>query len=114
MPRYIPKKGDLVVLSFDPQTGHEQKGRRPALVISHTLFNTHTGLAMVCPVTNTRRNIPFHVKLPANSSLTGYVMVEQIKSIDYARRKVAFVEQAPQATLDDVLGILEACIYQDV
>ncbi len=90
MPDYVPKKGDFVVLTFDPQAGHEQKGRRPALVVSNTLFNCHTGLAMVCPITNTFRNIPFHVEVPEESSLTGYIMAEQIKSVDYNSRRVKF------------------------
>jgi mRNA interferase MazF len=108
---YVPKKGDLVILSFNPQAGHEQKGRRPALVVSNTLFNKHTGLAMVCPLTNRNRNYPFHVKVPDQSSLSGYIMVEQIKSIDYESRKAKFVEKAPQTILNDVLGILDACLY---
>lgn len=111
MPLYIPRKGDFVILTFDPQSGHEQKGRRPALVVSNTLFNRHTGLAMACPITNTTRNIPFHVKVPDQSSLTGYIMVEQIKSIDYISRKIKFVEKAPQTVLNDVLAILDACLY---
>ena len=86
MSQYIPQKGDFVALTFDPQAGHEQQGRRPALVVSRTLFNRHTGLAMVCPITNTRRDIPFHVAVPDESSLTGFIMVEQIKSVDYASR----------------------------
>ena len=86
MRRYVPKKGDFVVLTFDPQSGHEQRGRRPALVVSNTLFNKHTGLAMVCPITNTSRDIPFHVEVPDESSLTGCIMVEQLKSIDYTSR----------------------------
>ncbi|NKQ34462.1 MAG: mRNA-degrading endonuclease [Chloroflexi bacterium] len=113
MPRYIPQKGDLVILTFDPQSGHEQKGRRPALVISNHLFNKHTGLAIVCPITNTRRNIPFHVPLPAPASLTGYIMVEQVKSVDFTSRKIKFVEKAPPETVADVLGILDAAVYQD-
>jgi mRNA interferase MazF len=111
MPRYVPKQGDFVILSFDPQSGHEQKGRRPALVISNTLFNKHTGLAMVCPITNTFRNFPFHVEVPADSGLTGYIMAEQIKSVDFASRKAKFVKKASQATLDEDLSILDACIY---
>ena len=114
MSSYIPQKGDFVTVTFDPQSGHEQKGRRPALVISNTLFNKHTGLAMVCPITNTARNVPFHVKVPEQSSLTGYIMVEQIKSVNYASRHTTFVEKAPQSILNDVLGILDACIYQDI
>ena len=114
MPRYIPKKGDFVFLTFNPQAGHEQQGRRPALVVSNTLFNRHTGLAMVCPITNTERNIPFHVEVPHESSLTGYIMVEQIKSVDYASRQVKFVEKAPGSVLDEVLSILDACLYDPV
>ncbi|NKB80538.1 MAG: mRNA-degrading endonuclease [Nitrospirales bacterium] len=114
MPSYIPQKGDVVILNFDPQSGHEQKGRRPALVVSNTLFNKHTGLAMVCPITNTNRNYPFHVKLPDQSSLSGFIMVEQIKAVDYRRRKVKFVESAHQVVLSEVLGILDACLYQEV
>jgi mRNA interferase MazF len=111
MARYVPKQGDFVVVHFDPQSGHEQRGRRPALVVSKTLFNRRTGLAMLCPITNTFRDFPFHVAVPPGLSLTGYIMVEQIKSIDYASRKAKFVAAAPQLVVDDVLGILDACIY---
>jgi mRNA interferase MazF len=111
MPRYVPKQGDFVVVSLDPQSGHEQKGRRPALVVSKTLFNQRTGLAMLCPITNTFRNFPFHVEVPAGSSLTGYIMVEQIKSVDFSSRKAKFVEKAPPAVLHEVLAKLDVCIY---
>ena len=111
MPRYVPGKGDFVILTFDPQAGREQRGRRPALVVSNTLFNRHTGLAMVCPVTNTFRDIPFHVPIPDASSLTGYVMVEQIKSVDCASRKAKFVERASTSHLNEALAILDACLY---
>ncbi len=114
MSQYIPQKGDFVALTFDPQAGHEQQGRRPALVVSRTLFNRHTGLAMVCPITNTRRDIPFHVAVPDESSLTGFIMVEQIKSVDYASRKVKFIKKASQSVLDEVLSILDACLYEPV
>ena len=113
MSRYVPQRGDFVVLTFDPQSGHEQKGRRPALVISNYLFNEHTGLAIVCPVTNRRRNVPFHIPVPDQSSLTGYIMVEQVKSIDFTSRRLKFIEKAPQETLIDVLGILDAAVYQN-
>ena len=111
MSSYFPQKGDFVTVTFDPQSGHEQKGRRPALVISNTLFNQHTGLAMVCPITNTARNVPFHVKVPEQSSLTGYIMVEQIKSIDFRTRKVKRVGAASAEFLSEVLAVLDACIY---
>jgi mRNA interferase MazF len=111
MAGYVPARGDLVALTFDPQSGHEQKGRRPALVISNDLFNQKTGLAIVCPITNTNRGIPFQVALPKATSVTGFVMVEQVKSIDFRARGVKLIEKAPASTLHDVLGILDACIY---
>ena len=111
MARYIPEKGDFVAVSFDPQSGHEQKGRRPALVVSKHLFNQHTGLAMVCPITNTNRRSPFHVAVPPNATLTGFVMVDQVKSIDYTARKASFIQKAPAILLEEVLGILDACLY---
>ncbi len=110
MPPYVPKKGDFIALTFDPQAGHEQKGRRPALVISNDLFNKHTGLAIVCPVTNTDRGFPFHLALPKTSSLTGFVMVEQVKSVDYTMRRAKFVEHALSAFVDDVLDLIDVCI----
>jgi len=112
MARYVPAQGDFVAVTFDPQSGHEQKGRRPALVVSKTEFNRHTGMAMLCPITNTFRNFPFHVGVPATTKLTGYIMVEQIKSIDYASRKAKFISKAPKAVVDEVLGILDACVYE--
>lgn len=111
MARYIPERGDFVIVSFNPQSGHEQKGRRPALVISKTPFNRRTGFVFVCPITNTKRTTPFHVPVGSTSTLTGFVMVEQVKSLDYRSRHVAFVEKAPQQTLEDTLSILDAILY---
>ena len=85
------------------------KGR--ALVVSNTLFNQHTGLAIVCPITNTKRDFPFHVAIASSKTLTGYVMVEQVKSIDYKSRKVKLIEVAADELLAEVLSILDACIY---
>ncbi|BCG63040.1 MAG: mRNA-degrading endonuclease [Methyloprofundus sp.] len=113
MPYYTPEKGDFIVANFDPQSGHEQKGRRPALVISNGLFNEATGLTIVCPITNTNRNIPFHIEIPEKSSLTGFIMVEQVKSIDYRSRKIKFIEKADKEILNEALSVLDACIYQN-
>ncbi len=113
MVNYIPEKGDFIVLNFNPQTGHEQKGRRPALVISNQQFNKATGLAIVCPLTNIDRRIPFHVDVSDVTNLTGFVMVEQMKSIDYKARKAKFIEKADKYFLNDVLSIVDACIFQD-
>jgi len=111
MASYVPKQGDFVAVTFDPQSGHEQKGRRPALVVSKDAFNRGTGLAIVCPVTNTRRDFPFHVAVPAASRLTGFIMVEQVKSLDFRARAARRIERAPDELLAEVLSILDACIY---
>ena len=105
--RYIPQQGDIVALTFDPQSGHEQKGRRPAIIVSNQVFNQHLGLAYACPITNTKRDFPFHVEVDSEQ-LTGFIMVEQMKSIDYKSRKVKFIEKAKQETLDEVLRIMES------
>ena len=109
--KYIPQKGDFVVVTFDPQSGHEQKGRRPSLVVSNSLFNKHTGFALVCPITNTDRKYPFHVEISKSTKLAGFIMVDQIKSINYVTRKVKFVEKAPSKILNEVLSILDAIVY---
>jgi len=108
---YVPCKGDFVALTFDPQSGHEQRGRRPALVVSNDLFNRHTGLCIACPVTNARRDYPFHVAIPDGCAVTGVVMVEQVKSIDFRARKVKRIGAAPEAVLEETLAFLDACIY---
>jgi mRNA interferase MazF len=108
---YVPQKGDFISVSFDPQSGHEQKGRRPALVVSNTLFNKETGLAVVCPITSTDRRYPFHVAVTSSPYITGFVMVEQVKSIDYRARKATLIAKASDEILDAVLAILDACIY---
>ena len=108
--KYIPKKGDLVIITFDPSSGHEQKGRRPALIISNEAFNKALGLAIACPITNTDRNFPFHVEIKSKN-LTGFIMTEQIKSIDYNARKVKFIEKVDEEILNKVLGITESIIF---
>jgi mRNA interferase MazF len=111
MKGYVPQKGDFVAVTFDPQSGPEQRGRRPALVVSNTLFNRHTGLAIVCPLTNTDRSFPFHVPVVNDPTVTGFVMVEQVKSIDFRARKAKPIGRASNNVLEQVLSILDACIY---
>jgi len=105
--KYIPEPGDIVALTFDPQSGHKQKGRRPAIIISNKVFNQHLGLAFACPITNTKRDFPFHIEVDSKQ-LTGFIMVEQMKSIDYTSRKIKFIEKAKQETIDEVLSIVES------
>ena|SRR6185295_11397583 len=111
MAEYIPRKGDLLVLTFDPQAGHEQRGRRPALVVSNDLFNRRTGLCITCPITQTCRDYPFHVPIPLGQAVTGFVMVEQVKSIDFRSRGAKRIGKAPVEVLEEALSILDACIY---
>ncbi len=111
MATYVPQKGDFISVTFDPQSGHEQRGRRPALVVSNTLFNKHTGLAIVCPFTHTERKFPFHVAVVGDPNVTGFVMVEQVKSIDFLARKAKPIGKAADSVLEEVLSILDACIY---
>ena len=111
MAAYIPRKGDLIAVTLDPRSGHEQRGRRPALVVSNDLFNRHTGLCIVCPVTNTRRDHPFHISVPDDASVTGAIMAEQVKSLDYRARNVKRIGSVGTAVLDEVLAILDACLY---
>jgi len=108
--QYVPKKGDIVVLTFDSQAGDEQQGRRPALILSDELFNKNVGLAIACPITNTDRNFPFHV--PVNSKeITGFIMSEQIKSIDFKARKVKFISKVNEETLEKVQSIVESVLF---
>ena len=111
MPAYIPRQGDIIAITFDPQSGHEQKGRRPAFVVSKDIFNRSTGMAIVCPVTNTKRDYPFHVPIPKNSKLTGFILVEQVKSVDFRSRLAKRIERGKDELLSEVLSILDACIY---
>ena len=112
MAQYVPQKGDVVALSFDPQSGHEQRGRRPALVVSNDLFNEHTGLCIACPITNTCRDYPFHVSIPKGQDITGFVMVEQVKSLDFRSRRARRIGRAPTHVLEETLSILDACIFE--
>ena len=111
MTGHIPKKGDFVALAFDPQAGHEQRGRRPALVISNDLFNRHTGLCICCPITSAVRDFPFHVRIPDGQKVAGDVMVEQVKSVDFRAREMRRIGRAPDSVVSEVLALLDAIVY---
>lgn len=106
---YTPSQGDIIWLNFNPQSGHEQKGKRPALVISNDFFNKRTDLSLVCPITSTKRDYPLHVEIHSCSKITGFVMVEQIKSVDCFSRCAEFIEKAPDELTQEVLSRLYAC-----
>jgi len=111
MTAYVPRRGDFIAVTFDPQSGHEQRGRRPALVVSNDLFNRHTGLCIACPITTTRRDYPFHVAIPQGQDVTGFVMVEQVRSLGFRARGVKRIGLAPEQVLQEALALLDACIY---
>lgn len=100
-----PKRGDIIQMNFDPQSGHEQQKRRPALVISDTRFNS-LGLAVVCPITSTAPKHGFHIHLPPNLKTHGSVMTEQVKSLDFIARKGKFIESAPVGFVHHIRGII--------
>jgi mRNA interferase MazF len=93
MSPYVPDRGDLVWLEFTPQAGSEQRGRRPALVLSPKAYNGTVGLALVCPVTSKVKGYPFEVGLPEGAAVHGVVLSDQLKSLDWRSRKVAFIER---------------------
>jgi len=98
-----PERGDIVWLSLNPQAGHEQAGRRPTLVLSPGSYNRLVGLALFCPVTNQIKGYPFEVRIPAGLPVTGAVLADQVKSLDWLARQVEFLCKIPPATLEEVL-----------
>jgi mRNA interferase MazF len=107
---YTPKQGDIIYLDFDPQAGHEQRGRRPALVVSNLTYNRATKLALVCPITNTDRSFPLHVALDVRTKTTGFIMCEQVKSLDIIFRNASFQESLPDDLMHEVFDILYSIV----
>lgn len=103
--RYMPEQGDIILLEFDPQAGHEQKGRRPAFVVSNNPFNQFTKIAIVCPITNSYRGFPLHVPLDERTKTTGVIMCEQVKALDIIARNATFLEKAPKDILEEVVDM---------
>ena len=93
MSTYVPDRGDLVWLEFTPQAGSEQRGRRPALVISPKSYNDKVGLALFCPLTSKVKGYPFEVELPDGYAVSGVVLADQLKSLDWRSRRVKFIER---------------------
>jgi mRNA interferase MazF len=104
--RYVPDRGHLVWLSFDPRAGREQAGRRPALIVSPAAYNGRTGLALVCPITGQIKGYPFEVSLPGGLSITGAVLADHLKSVDWEARRAEPVGEAPEAILAEVMAKL--------
>ncbi len=111
MPKsYVPARGDLVWLQFDPRAGHEQAGRRPALVISPKAYNRKVGLALFCPITSRVKGYPFEVVLPPGLEVEGAVLSDQIKSLDWRSRRAREICSAPKSVVAEVLAKILALV----
>lgn len=110
MVKYIPKQGDIVCLDLNPTKGHEQKGIRPAIVISNDVFNINTKMVILCPITSNTKEFPTHYELQDSKKIKGSVLCEHIRSIDYESRKIKFVEHASDNDLLSVTVLSNACI----
>lgn len=102
MAAYIPDAGDLVWLTFDPQAGHEQRGRRPGLIVSPKAYNAKAGLALICPITNQSKGYPFEVAIPEGCGIGGVVLADQLKSLDWKVRQARRIGPVPTAALDEI------------
>jgi mRNA interferase MazF len=107
---YVPDRGDLIWIHFNPQSGHEQAGRRPALVLSPAAYNGRVGLALLCPVTSQAKGYPFEVQLPAGGRVEGVVLSDQLKSLDWRARQAERVGRVSKAVLQEVLGKLSTLL----
>jgi len=108
--KYIPKQGDIVFVDFNPTKGHEQKGYRPAIIVSKDVFNKNTKMVIACPITTNEKEFPTHYLLEDANKVHGSVLCEHISSIDYEDRKLKFVEKASDNDLLSVIMLLNACI----
>ena len=108
--KYIPERGDIVWLQFNPQTGHEQAGHRPALVLSPAAYNKKTGLMLCCPITSRAKGYPFEVAFPATSKITGVVLADQVKSLDWQSRKAKRKGKAPTEVVLETLAKVHALL----
>jgi mRNA interferase MazF len=107
---YIPDAGDLVWLTFDSQAGHEQRGRRPALILSPRAYNSKARLAIACPITSHVKGYPFEVPLPPTATITGVVLSDHVKNLDWQARRVVFEAQAPPDVVTEVRERLRALL----
>ncbi len=110
---YTPQRGDIVWLSFSPQAGHEQAGRRPGLVLSPAKYNGKVGLMLACPITSRAKGYPFEVEIPAGASVSGVILSDQLRSLDWRERHAEYVGKVDVGTLDNVRAKLDAVLYEE-
>ena len=111
--KYVPARGDLIWLSFDPQAGHEQAGRRPAVVLSPGSYNGKTHLAICCPITSNTKGYPFEVPVPASLPIRGVILSDQLKSLDWYVRQAEFIVALPEDALREVLKKASVLVASD-
>ena len=107
------KQGQIIRINFNPQSGHEQRGTRPALVVSNDFFNEKTNMTVVCPITNTNNKFPLHVPLDERTKTTGVVLCEHIRSLDIKARGYSVVEEIPLDLLEKILNVIQAQIERN-
>jgi mRNA interferase MazF len=108
--RYVPNRGDIVYLDFNPTKGHEQRGHRPAFVLSPRNYNAKSSLALFIPITKQQKGYPFEVLLPSELQIQGVILVDQIKCLDWKARNVQFVELVPEGVVEEVQAKIEPLI----
>lgn len=109
--QYQPDRSDFVYLDFTPHAGREQGGRRPAIVLSPAAYNTATGLAWVCPITNQVKGSPWEITLPGGVKVSGCILADQLRSLDWLERNAEFLGKAPTQIIDDVLALIDAVLH---
>jgi mRNA interferase MazF len=112
MARYVPDRGDVVWLSFDPQAGHEQKGLRPALVLSPRRYNSASGLALCCPITSRIKGYPFEVAVSPDAQIHGAILADQVRNLDWRARRARLITRASADCLDEVLAKIETLLHR--
>jgi mRNA interferase MazF len=108
---YVPERGDIVYLGFDPTKGREQRGYRPALVMSPAIYNAKSSLALMMPITSKRKGYPFEVALPEGLTTKGVILVDQVKCLDWQVRNVKFVEAVPDKLIAEVQARIEPLLF---
>jgi mRNA interferase MazF len=106
MPSYVPQRGDVIWITLNPQAGHEQAGRRPAVVLSPAAYNSKVGLAILCPITSQVKSYPFEVRIPDGLSVRGVILADQVKSLDWRARQAEWMCALPLDVIAEVLAKL--------
>jgi len=110
---YVPKRGDVVWISLVPQAGHEPSGRRLAVVLSPEAYNARVGLALFCPVTSQVKGYPWEVRIPDGLPVSGVVLADQVKNLDWRSRRAEFLCALPESAVAEILGKLGVLLRDD-